>query len=225
MEYGCSDHYLGQQGERYLEGLNEGGRLRGQMDVWKFSPWIGEKDSVLDFGCGPGWMLYSLNAASKCGVELNPAARRVCQENGIEVYPEIAAVPAGRTFSRIISHHCLEHVPYPVAALRSLRARLQDDGLLILVVPIDDWRCQLDATGKDGDHHLYTWTPRLLANTLFEGGFECQQVEVLTHAWPVKWETLQRTMPRWAFDSVCWFWGWARKRRQLRAVAGKRPEA
>jgi len=219
LDYGRSNHYLGEKGQEYFAVQNRGGAALGQLNLWKFAPWIRPSDSVLDFGCGGGWLLSCLNAVGKCGVELNPAARQVCQERNLEVYREVSEIPAGRRFSRIITHHCLEHVPFPVAALKSLRALLNDDGLMIIVVPIDDWRVQQDFTGADPDHHLHTWSPRLFANTLMESGLECKKVDILTHACPYKWETLYRILPRWSFELSCCFWGWAKKRRQLRAIA------
>ena len=104
-----------------------------------------------------------------------------------------------------------------------LRTRLQDGGLLLLVLPIDDWRVERDFTGCDNNHHLHTWTPRLIANTLSEAGLVCTKAEVLTHAWPYKWETLYRVLPRWAFELSCRFFGWAIKRRQLFVIAEKKP--
>ena len=221
MDYGKSEFYQGKKGETYFSAQNQGGSAHGDMDSWKFAEWISEGDSVLDFGCGAGWMLKSLQAGHRTGVELNPAAIEACRGNGIEVFPDLSALPPGRTFSRIISHHCLEHIPYPIEALRSLRERLSDDGRMIIVVPIDDWRVQRDFTGCDKDHHLHTWTPRLLANTLAEAGFECERCDVLTNAWPWRWQMFHRVLPRWAFQWLCGLWAVAMKRRQLRVVARK----
>ncbi len=138
---------------------------------------------VLDFGCGGGWLLRSLKSKGRrVGVEPNPAAREQCHENGVEVHASIDSIDG--QFDRVLSHHCLEHVLRPVECLRDLRGKIKPDGLLILVVPLDDWRAQKAARAGDKDNHLQTWTPRLLGNSLIEAGFTPQRVEVLTHAWP-----------------------------------------
>src|SRR5262249_5610473 len=38
-------------------------------------------------------------------------------------------------------------------------------------------------TRDDPDHHLQTWSPRLLANLLFETGFDVRECRVVTSAW------------------------------------------
>ena len=49
---------------------------------------------------------------------------------------------------------------------------LKPGGLLVLYVPVDDWRLRRQRrVDPDVNHHLYTWTPLLLANLLREAGF------------------------------------------------------
>jgi SAM-dependent methyltransferase len=189
----------------------------GRLNRAKFVPFVAPTDSVLEFGCGGGWMLKGIDAAEKVGVEPNPTARDVSASNGIEVYASISEVPE-RQFTRIISNHFLEHLPDPVQSLRELRDLLAPDGRLILVVPIDDWRVQ-KRIADDVDHHLQTWTPPLLANTLTEAGFTPLSVTVLTHAWPIGWDRLSATLPPSLFDGLCRTWAIVFKRRQLVAVA------
>ena len=218
MKYGKSNHYEGQQGLEYFDYQKKLAILGNEIDSIKFSPYISENDKVLDFGCGGGWLLSHLNCRKKVGVELNEAAHESCRSNGVDVYKSIELVP-DKDFDKIISHHCLEHVPYPIEALTALRTLLKPDGKLIIVVPIDDWRRQLDATGRDIDHHLHTWTPRLMANTLSEAGYQIQSVNVLTHAWFRYWDKVYGKIPHGVFYLLCRFWGASRKFRQIVAIA------
>jgi len=220
MDYGKSDHYEGKSGERYFAYQNRMAADGARLNARKFRSFIPKEASVLDFGCGGGWLLRELECTERTGVELNEAAHEDCARNGIKVHKSLAVLEAD-AFDIIISHHCLEHVPYPVRALRDLHAKLKADGRLILVLPIDDWRVQRDFTAKDIDHHLHTWTPRLIANTLAEAGFHTDQVDILTHAWFPGAAKLAKVLPWSAFDLLCLFASVIKRRRQLRVVARK----
>jgi SAM-dependent methyltransferase len=218
MSYGLSKFYQGDLGTAYFAYQNRSADSGGALNAEKFRELIDSAHSVLDFGCGGGWLLKHLAAARCVGIEPNLAAQQQCRANGIEVYASVDQLPA-LLFDRIISHHALEHVPYPIEALRQLGERLAADGRLILVLPIDDWRTERDHTGRDKDHHLHTWTPRLIANTLVDAGLEPVEVRIVTHAWPPRWEMWDRLLPRPMFHALCWLWSIALRRRQLLAIA------
>lgn len=218
MTYGASDHYTEEKGKAYFASQNRLAAGEAKVTMWKFQPWVKSTDRVLDFGCAGGWILRGLDCAERIGVELNPAAHPFCRDNGVKVYSSLEEVTE-RDFDVVISHHCLEHVPYPVEALRAMRSLLKTGGLLVLVVPIDDWRVEKDFTGTDIDHHLHTWTPRLMANTLVEAGFNVQQVGVLTHALFPGWQKVGESLPAPVFNALCCMASVLKKRRQLRAVA------
>lgn len=222
MTYGASEHYQGDRGKAYFASQNEMAEMEAAVTVWKFQPWIKPTDRVLDFGCAGGWILRELDCAERVGVELNPEAHPVCCQNSVTVYSWLDDVQES-SFDVAISHHCLEHVPCPIDALRKLKGLLKERGRLILVVPIDDWRVEKDFTGKDIDHHLHTWTPRLLANTLTEAGFVIEKAEVLTHALFPKWEKVYGKVPSLLFDWLTWMTSSIKKRRQIRVVVNKPP--
>lgn len=219
MNYGASAHYQKDKGEEYLAYQSKsapGARLEAR----KFAPFVKSSDRVLDFGCGGGWILRELNCTDRVGVELNEAAHVFCRENGVQVFGSVAQVEVGK-FDVAISNHCLEHVPNPVEALRGVYGLLRVGGRLILVLPIDDWRVQRDFSGVDIDHHLHTWTPRLLANTLVEAGFKVERIDVLTYAWFPGWAKAMNILPQGVFDFLCWVTAVLKRRRQLVAVCKK----
>jgi SAM-dependent methyltransferase len=220
MDYGKSDRYQGSSGEDYFAYQNRLAADGAKLNARKFHSFIPKEASVLDFGCGGGWLLRELECGKKTGVELNEAAHDVCARNGIKVHKSLDDVPAG-AFDIIVSHHCLEHVPYPIQALRDMHAKLKDGGRLVLVLPVDDWRVQRDFTASDIDHHLQTWTPRLIANTLAEAGFRVERVDILTHAWFPGAVKLAKIVPPALLDLLCFCMSVVKRRRQLRAVACK----
>jgi SAM-dependent methyltransferase len=121
----------------------------------------------------------------------------------------------------VISNHALEHVLDPLAELRLLYGVLKPGGRVVLRLPLDDWRAQRDPA-DDGNHHLYAWTPRLIANLLREAGFQVERSEVLTYAWPPRSEKLVDRLPRALFDLLARVTAIALRRRQLLVVA-RRP--
>jgi SAM-dependent methyltransferase len=222
--YGQSSHYLGSAGAAYYARQAAAGIAGGELQARLLRPLLGDARSVLDFGCGGGFLLDVLRRTipEVSGVEPNPVARAACMTRGLEVHASLADL-TGRRFDAVVSNHCLEHVPYPIEALRQMKACLADRGLLVLALPIDDWRSQRNFRRRDLDHHLHTWTPLLIANTLAEAGFAAKRADVLTHAWPRHWQTLARNLPPAVFDLACVAWAWLARRRQLIVVAEHRP--
>lgn len=183
--YGASAHYQGQEGETYFSAQAQSGRLGAK---WNLSIWNGNFDSnddILDFGCGGGDLLSVLPGRNKIGVEINPAARKMAESLGIEVFETLDDVK-GLQFSRVISSHALEHVPAPLTALKQLRSYIADKGKLLLLLPLDDWRTKAHRRyhGKDIHRHLYAWTPQNLGNLLDEAGYKGIAVRVITDAMP-----------------------------------------
>ena len=208
---------MDEKGQKYFEYQNTSGDLGGRLNARKFAPYVKPDSKVLDFGCGGGWLLKHLVCAGRFGVEPNLSAHEVCKSNGVQVFSSLDHLDG--KFDVIISHHCLEHVPSPIAVLAQLSRRLDDNGRLIVVLPLDDWRTQRNITVVDINHHLHTWTPLLLKNTLEEGGFRAESVQLLTHAWPPGFKKLHGLLPTQAFDLICTVFAVFRKRRQLVAVA------
>lgn len=221
--YGQSQFYLGESGRSYFSRQGSCGISGGELEARKLGPFIGKARSVLDFGCGGGFLIEALRRTVPvvCGIEPNPVAREACTRRGLEVHESISDV-TGRTFDAVVSNHCLEHVPYPIDALRSLREVIACSGVLVLALPIDDWRVQRRISEPDKDHHLHTWTPVLIRNTLHEAGYVTVSASVLSYAWPRHWQHLYPVLPAFAFDSICRLWSVVARRRQLLAIARPR---
>jgi SAM-dependent methyltransferase len=210
-------HYQGEAGERYYAYQEGGAGMEALTAAERFRPFLAPTDTVVDFGCGGGQLLEHLDAARRLGIEPNDAARRAAAARGLEVVPSSGDLPA-RIADVVISNHALEHTLGPLEELRRLRALLRPHGRLVLCLPIDDWRTQRRPR-PDPNHHLYTWTPQLLANLLEEAGYGVQRVDVIAYALPYHNALLHRHLPPRAFDVVCGLWARLRRQRQLLALA------
>ena len=217
-ERGVGRHYIGARGATYLDYQRRFGELGAELNRWKFAPHLRESDAVVDFGCGIGALLERLPAASRCGVEVNEQAAQEARRRGLLVVASAKELES-QSADVVISNHALEHTLAPLGELNELHRILRPGGKLVIWLPIDDWRAQRRPAANP-DHHLYTWTPLLLANLLEEAGFEVEESRVVTHAWPPFTSFLAR-LPRPLFELMARFWAVVRRRRQAMAVARK----
>jgi len=210
---------MGHYNDSYFDWQKSGGELAGLIDAWKFASYIKQNDKVLDFGCGGGYLLDKLICYKRYGVEINPKAIKEAQKKNIEVYKSIDEIP--ELVDKIISHHALEHIDCPFLILKKFYDVLKDNGLVIVVVPIDDWRNEKKYIPNDINQHLYTWTPLLLSNLLVKAGFKIIKVEILHHAW-IPWSRrLYYLLPKKFYHFLCNCWSYLIKSRQIRIVATK----
>jgi len=217
---GASRHYIGERGVRYFEYQRHVGFIAGRLNVTKFSGFIRPFDTVVDFGCGGGYLLASLQCARKLGVDVNPVARDIATGNGVEFHSRLEEIQDG-TADTVISNHALEHVLAPIDSLRGIFRILRPGGKLVLCLPLDDWRRQKRYSPADINHHLHTWTPLLIGHLLFEAGFvvKPEEIRVLRSAWPRYYPYLSQWCPDWLFRFTCLIWSILAKRRQVLAVA------
>ncbi len=216
---GVSPHYLGERGEHYCEEYSRKAPDMAGVKAQRFQPFIQQTDTVLDFGCASGEVLTAITCNRRIGVEVNPSFLNRAREKGIEAYRALTDVPAS-CVDVVISGHTLEHCLRPLDELLAMSAALREGGHLVLLLPLDDWRAQRRANARDLNHHLYAWTPLLLGHLLGEAGFEVEQINVITHAWPPRATyRLWRLLPHFLFDTLCMFCAVVMRRRQLLAVA------
>lgn len=183
----------------YFDWQQKIGKFGGVANLFKFSDYIEKSFSVIDFGCGGGFLLDQLICKDKMGIEINAIARENAEKLGIKVYSEIDEVPDGLA-DRIVSNHALEHVKDPLETIASLKKKLKIGGKFICVVPHET------GTGfsyNDNNKHLYTWSPQNLLNLFIEAGYEVEKVERIFHSWPQNYMKIQSFFGWKFFHIIC----------------------
>jgi SAM-dependent methyltransferase len=95
---------------------------------------ITEPATILDFGCGPGWLLSSLETkAKKYGVDSSQLAT-ISAQSFATVATDINDLNED-VFDLIVANHVLEHLKNPIETLISLINRLSPSGALIIGMP------------------------------------------------------------------------------------------
>lgn len=121
---------------------------------------------ILDFGCGPGWLLSSLNNNwDKHGVEISKFASKNASKYGkifngkIEDYSE-------KNFNIVVMNHVIEHIKDPINALKKVKSILVDKGTLIIGTPDFD----------SGAARRYGYNFRLLHDPTHVSLFSCDSM-------------------------------------------------
>ena len=218
--YGSSLHYFDASGESYLAWQNRFGAIAGQLNAKKFNEFISSEKVVCDFGAGAGNLLDSLKAFRKIAIEINPTALAILKTKpDIETLESIDDL-ATESVDVVITNHAMEHVPYPIGAMKEIYRALKPGGLFVICVPIDDWRTQKKYRESEINHHLQTWTPLLLGHSLKEAGFKVQgnQIRIITEAWFPSWHYFAH-FPFFAL--LCRIYSVISRRRQIIAFVSK----
>jgi SAM-dependent methyltransferase len=207
VPYGTSDHYLGLRGEEYFAWQGGGGDFGALIQRRKFVQFVQPMDTVVDFGCGGGFLLNSLACKHRIGIEINPAARTAAERAGVECHADTAELADGSA-DIVVSDHALEHVPFPIGAVREFHRILRPQGRLVIVTPIDSVRRYPHYDAADIHHHLHQWTPQQMGNTLAEAGFIVDSVRARVYAWPGRWTVAcYGRLPYWLFRTICYVYG------------------
>ena len=179
--YYKSEDYLSHQKDRsdlkvLLYKIAQRTMLRYKMQ--KLSPYLSKRAKVLDYGCGVGAFLayLSQNGFHVQGVEPNPSARKIAQQQGVSVSQSL---PEAGTYDMITLWHVLEHIPDPKEALRSFYKYLTPKGTLVLALPNPtSWDAQHYAAywaGWDVPRHLWHFTPEGIQKMAASMGFTLEK--------------------------------------------------
>lgn len=202
----------------YFEWQREIGRITTKLTKHYFEPYIKSTDRVVDFGCGGGTLLASLNCATKTGVEINEHARAHAESLGVKTVSSPQAL-LDASADVIVSSHALEHCHDPLSELKSLHPKLAPGGRIIFVTPYERY---VHYKPNDVNQHLFTWSPMNLGNLFTLAGFEVQESSIIRHRFPPGYQRLEKILPTAIMQLICTFWGyWYTDMQQVRCVGKK----
>ncbi len=139
---------------------------------------LGASGTLLEVGCGEGWMLAALRAKGWRVVGLErtfDAVRPTGGERALPVFVgSLDAVRPGRQFDAIVLFQVLEHLTTPMDVLSRCAVLLKPGGTLIVGVPnARSWQARLfgaDWFHLDVPRHLFHFSPQALTRALQEAG-------------------------------------------------------
>jgi SAM-dependent methyltransferase len=212
----------GHYGEHYFNDFQrEIGEFGGKANKFMFENHVLPSDTVLDFGCGGGFLLNNLDCSKKIGVDLNPAARDYCNnEMGIRCHESLESIP-NESIDVVISSHCLEHTMNPFEIVSLLHDKLKNGGRIVIVVPLEDHLYHW--VPNDVNNHLYSFSPMNLGNILQAAGFQEITTEPVLHKWAPKYKEISRIFGFKIFHQLSWLYGTVKRNIvQVKGVGIKR---
>lgn len=202
----------------YFDYQKEIGEFEGEAGLFKFKNYIAPGDTVIDFGCGGGYLLMNLSCTRKIGIEPNRAARETAKKNVHEIYSSIEKVPDNLA-DVVISNHVLEHVTCPLESIRLLKSKVKVGGKLIFVVPHQTPGERF--IEKDINKHLYTWNPLTFGNLFKEAGYNIIKVDTIRHKWPPGYKKIRKLFGSSVFHFASRIYAIFRNSYEIRVIAEK----
>jgi 2-polyprenyl-3-methyl-5-hydroxy-6-metoxy-1,4-benzoquinol methylase len=110
---------------------------------------IKKSDSVLDLGCGEGFLLSMLPQTKKItGIDISKhalsRAKNIVENKGLKAnlfFGDAQNLNVNETFDKIMCSEVLEHVPKPRTVMKNIHKILKDNGTLVVSIP-DETRIQ-----------------------------------------------------------------------------------
>jgi SAM-dependent methyltransferase len=120
--------------EHFLEKLKS---VEGELQILK--KYLSKEHDIVDIGCGAGSLLYALKDTVKScsGIEINKRyVDFISNDLGFDGYCGfIEEIEIDKNFDVAISIGAIDHMPYPMDALRKINGILKDGGTVIVEVP------------------------------------------------------------------------------------------
>lgn len=156
-------------------------RLNNRRTMSRLRAASKDRGRLLEIGVGSGSLLsYArMQGYFPVGCDLSAAiCRKVEQKTQVKVHcGTLDSLPNGETFDVIVMNHVLEHVSEPVAFLKAVRKRLNQNGLLHLAVPnVAAWEARLPGWNCYEPYHLLYFTPRTLRVAAEQAGLKVQHL-------------------------------------------------
>ena len=96
--------------------------------------------SIIDVGCRSGdFLMHFDKSVSKEGVELSKLSASVAEKRGIKVYQDFAEnIKFEKTYEVVSCYALLEHLEHPLVLIENLRKITDNNGLLVIAIPLHE---------------------------------------------------------------------------------------
>lgn len=118
---------------------------------------------VLDYGCGLGQNIYLIHNSS--GYDISELSKEYFKKYNLNFINNLN----NQKVDIILHSNVLEHLENPLENLKEIYNLLNDNGKLILILPVEKIDCFIKT---DLNKHLYTWNPRTIKNLLELANFK-----------------------------------------------------
>ena len=139
-----------------------------------FESHIESSDTVLDFGCGGGFLLGQINCGERIGFDINSVALETAKLNGLIAVNDLDDVD-NNSVDIVMSNSAIEHTPTPFEDICKLRTKLKIGGKAVFRVPHETIGYKYKP--NDWNYHLFTWSPMAIGNLFNEAGFDVISVD------------------------------------------------
>ena len=139
--------------------------------------------TLLDIGCGPGWLLSSADSRwSKYGVEPSAQASTEASRHGDIYRGFFETVDYNNNFfDLVIAYHVIEHMQDPVSAFKKIRDLLKPGGTMIVGTPDFDSGCARRFGNNyrllNDPTHISLFSNDSMHRCLRDGGFQILKVD------------------------------------------------
>lgn len=167
-------------------GTIEEQRIRWAETVEKTCRFVDVGGGWLDVGFGMPSLLMTAEewGFDPCGVDVRASSVKMAESLGIRAFQGGIECVEGDKFSVISMCDVLEHLPFPVEALKAARNLLRDGGALVVSLPAYDspiWRV-MDIVGENPYwaeiEHYHNFSRKRLFKLLDECGFTVSHYDV-----------------------------------------------
>tara|TARA_B100000989_G_scaffold97555_3_gene71034 strand:+ start:2570 stop:3211 length:642 start_codon:yes stop_codon:yes gene_type:complete len=201
--------------KNYFNWYKKIGEFGAIFNKSKFSPFINKTDVVLDFGCGGGYLLNSIECGEKYGLDINEIARHEAQKK-FKIYQNSEELPTDK-FDVIISNQVLQHCENPRKELLNLYKSLKKNGKIIIYVTCAG--PDLNYRSDDINFQLYSWSPMNLGNLLKSCNYELIKTKCIYHRWPPKYDLIYRIFGLSVFNLLSFCNGYINKNKMSLCMA------